>query len=286
MTDDGLGYSVIIPWGGTKFGELWDQLTALLPQIDDCGEVLVVVNCSSERVNHDEVSLVSRLHPRVRTVLANRLRGPSYARNVGAALSVRPLLLFVDSDDVVGPDWVASARKALATFPVATGPLLVCDLNPWTRKELFLQPQRRWNYRLFAPSCNFAVRRTALEAVGGWDETLLVGEDTELSWRLQGEGFPIIFDPDMFVHYRMRSNLLAILQQQWRYGRGDASLLLKCEKYPVRVDLTQSARSITSLLARTVLLFGRCNSWRRVIGDWANTAGRVTGSIATRRWVV
>ena len=58
-------------------------------------------------------------------------------------------------------------------------------------------------------------RREALEAVGGFDETLLRNEDYELNWRLREGGRTVWFDPGLEVAYRPR----------WRSGLAGSAAL-------------------------------------------------------------
>jgi succinoglycan biosynthesis protein ExoA len=62
-------------------------------------------------------------------------------------------------------------------------------------------------------------RRDALDAVGGFDETLLRNEDYELNWRLHTRGEMVWFDPVLVVDYRPRGSLRALARQYFDYGR-------------------------------------------------------------------
>ena len=62
-------------------------------------------------------------------------------------------------------------------------------------------------------------RRDALDAAGGFDETLLRNEDYELNWRLRERGETVWFDPELVVDYRPRGSLRALARQYFDYGR-------------------------------------------------------------------
>lgn len=64
-------------------------------------------------------------------------------------------------------------------------------------------------------------RRTALERVGGFDESMHRAQDWELNYRIRKTGGLIWFSPDLSVTYRPRSSLAAVARQffhtgQWR----------------------------------------------------------------------
>ena len=62
-------------------------------------------------------------------------------------------------------------------------------------------------------------RRTALEAIGLFDEALVRNQDYELNWRLREAGGTVWFDPDLRVGYRPRGTLGGLARQYFDYGR-------------------------------------------------------------------
>ncbi|WP_375423847.1 glycosyltransferase family 2 protein [uncultured Friedmanniella sp.] len=62
-------------------------------------------------------------------------------------------------------------------------------------------------------------RREALQAVGGFDETMHRAQDWELNHRLRGSGRRIWFSPELRVTYRPRSSLRALAQQMYDTGK-------------------------------------------------------------------
>ena len=70
-------------------------------------------------------------------------------------------------------------------------------------------------------------RRAAIEAAGGWDETLERNEDYELNWRLRERGGTVWFDPGLAVNYRPRGTFGALARQYFDYGWWKASVLAR-----------------------------------------------------------
>lgn len=70
-------------------------------------------------------------------------------------------------------------------------------------------------------------RRDALDAAGGFDETLLRSQDSELNWRLRRRGEAVWFDPELAVAYRPRGSFGALARQYFDYGRWKAAILLR-----------------------------------------------------------
>jgi succinoglycan biosynthesis protein ExoA len=62
-------------------------------------------------------------------------------------------------------------------------------------------------------------RRSALERVGGFDETLVRTQDAELNLRIRTTGGMVWFSPELRVRYRPRGSLRALARQYFEYGR-------------------------------------------------------------------
>lgn len=61
--------------------------------------------------------------------------------------------------------------------------------------------------------------RSAVLAVGGFDERFIRAQDWELNFRLRQAGGKIFFDPRLHVTYRPRSSVKALAKQYFEYGR-------------------------------------------------------------------
>lgn len=81
-------------------------------------------------------------------------------------------------------------------------------------------------------------RRDVLDAAGGFDETLLRSQDSELNRRLQRQGETVWFDPELAVAYRPRGTFRALARQYFAYGRWKAAILLRD---PASIRLRQLA---------------------------------------------
>ena len=62
-------------------------------------------------------------------------------------------------------------------------------------------------------------RRSALERVGGYDETFLRAQDWEMNLRIRRSGGLVWFQPALKVAYRPRSTVRALGRQYFHYGR-------------------------------------------------------------------
>ena len=76
------------------------------------------------------------------------------------------------------------------------------------------------------PGCNLAVRRDALQAIGGFNPIYLrAGDDVDVCWRLQADGGRIEFVPAALVWHHHRASVRAYWRQQVGYGEGQSWLV-------------------------------------------------------------
>ena len=97
-----------------------------------------------------------------------------------------------------------------------------------------------------------AYSRSALDAVGRYDESLPVNEDYELNWRIRQSGGTVWLDPELKVEYQPRATLRELAGQYWRYGLWKARML---RRNPMSVRARQIAPPFT-LLALLASLAG------------------------------
>ena len=94
-----------------------------------------------------------------------------------------------------------------------------------------------------------AFRRSALERVGGYDETMVRAQDWEMNYRIRESGGLVWFTPTMRVTYRPRPTLRALTRQYFDYGRWRREVV---RRHPE----TLSARYLAAPLALIAVVFG------------------------------
>ncbi len=65
--------------------------------------------------------------------------------------------------------------------------------------------------------------------LGGWDESVLTNQDFEFDHRVGISGNPLLFDPDVVIHWHCRQSLADLFPQYRRYGRGKSVV---CRLHP------------------------------------------------------
>lgn len=126
--------------------------------------------------------------------------GVSAKRNAGWRVARTDWVAFTDDDCVPAPGWLDALLADgadLVAGPVQPHP----DDDAaglWARTVTATEPG-------FYPGCNLLVRRTALERVGGFDEALRGGEDTDLAWRVRESGASHGWAGDAVVWHAVRA---------------------------------------------------------------------------------
>jgi len=212
----------------------WDQLIAAVESVqaqnEPVGEIVLVID------HHDGLQNLAEERWPTLTVVANRgPQGLSGARNTGIEASSGDIVLFLDDDATADPDW---AGRLIAPYadPTILGvggsaqPVWQQPPPPWWPREFGWvvgcsyrgQPTSVSRVRNLM-GCNMSVRRSVLQAVGGFDVGLgrtpdspLGCEETELCIRAQTL-FPqgrFLLEPGAVVHHMVPAE-----RASWPYFR-------------------------------------------------------------------
>ena len=100
-----------------------------------------------------------------------------------------------------------------------------------------------------------AFRRSLIEKIGYYDESLLTNEDYEFNVRIRQGGGKIWMDPQIRTRYLARSNIRALWKQYWRYGLWKARML---RRYPRSLRWRQA---IPPLFVFSLLFFAIFSFW-------------------------
>ncbi|MBS1868528.1 MAG: glycosyltransferase family 2 protein [Actinobacteria bacterium] len=220
--------SIVVPTRD-RAGYLDVALRSIAPQAADAGaEVIVVVDGPDP-----ESVAVARRHG-AHAIAHAEPRGPNAARNAGWQAGEGELAIFVD-DDVEAPrTWLPALLAAAAATPerdVFAGPIRAAiegggprscgrDDPPITTLDhgaADVDVPVGW-------SANLAIRRAALETVGGFDESIPVGAGDEEEWqeRYRSTGGQVRYVAAAGLDHRRAgadATLRALARAQFRRGR-------------------------------------------------------------------
>jgi mycofactocin glycosyltransferase len=213
-----------------------DGLGATLTALDPAPATIVVDDASD-----DPGALKARCPAPGITLLHRGVQGgPAAARNDGWRATDEPIVVFLDANCEPVPGWldallphfadpqvgavapriVAGAAAGgeggvMAAYEAIASPL---DLGA---REAIVRPRSPVAY---VPTAALVVRRSALEALAGFDENLSVGEDVDFIWRLSAAAWTVRYEPGAVVRHPIRPSWRAWLEQRYRYGTSAAPL--------------------------------------------------------------
>ena len=219
-------------------------------------EILVVDNAPTNNETHEAVAAAAKNDPRIRYIFEPRA-GLSRARNYGLSHSRFDIIGFTDDDTFVDPNWPAALAAGFAADPetvCVTG--LVASSALETGCELYFDSRYSWGevfeprrydlaehrhqsrlypFRagIFGVGANFAVRRSVVARLGGFDPLLgagspgLGGEDLDMFLRIIMAGKRISYLPSALVWHKHRADTKALAEQIFSYGHGLGAYLAK-----------------------------------------------------------
>ena len=192
---------------------LGDAVDSVLAQTFTDVEILVVDDGSTDAVT---MAVLDRFNRPKTRVLRCKNRGLPGAKNFGVTQTTGELLCMLDADDLLEPEMLA---RSVATLDADAS---VSFASHWLRT--FGDEQWEWT----PESCDFPalldmntvngsalVRRAALDAVGGFDETFLDGcEDWDLWITMIEQGYRGVILPEFLFRYRRRAGSMSQVMMQ------------------------------------------------------------------------
>ena len=102
------------------------------------------------------------------------------------------------------------------------------------------------------------MRVEAFDDIGGFDETLRLGEDVDLVWRLDEAGWVCRYEPTAVVWHEPRASLVARLRQHRGYGSSAAPLALRHPRSltPFRANIWTAGALLLAAVGRPVAAIG------------------------------
>ncbi|MFC8315032.1 glycosyltransferase family 2 protein [Gordonia sp. NPDC057258] len=303
-------------------------------------EIVVVDNNPASGLTRPVVEAASGVSVRVVDAVG---QGLSIARNVGVRHAIHDIIAFTDDDVVIDARWL---DRLVVGFERDDRVACVCGMVPsvevLTPSQAWFDHRvgwaRRWEPALyglddhaaddalfplrvseFGTGANFAVRRSAVTALGGFDEALGAGapagsgEDMDIFVRILLTGSLLAREPAAIVWHSHRETVAELDKQMHDYGVGLSALLVKMLVNPrtslmvvkrlvvgvrhlgavteVEHDAALSAEPGLATLRRRELAGIARGPWRLVRGRIAGRSGaplrtrrrRVTGFLDFRR---
>jgi mycofactocin glycosyltransferase len=176
----------------------------------------------------------------VQVIRHPRSKGPAAARNTGLAACRTDFVAFLDSDVVPKRGWLEALLGHFCDPTVAlVAPRIVNLREPKgavaryeaVRSSLDLgqreAPVVPFGTVSYVPSAAIICRRSVLNELGGFDETLISGEDVDLCWRFIEAGARLRYEPVALVAHDHRTELREWFARKTFYGSSAAPLSVR-----------------------------------------------------------
>jgi len=171
-------------------------------------EVIVVDDAS----NDETAAIAAAYEARVIRVDHRQIAA---TRNAGAAEAAGDILVFVDADTQINAVLIHEMLDALDAGATAGGARIRIDDAPgFPERVLLIVVMAIWRMTGWAAGCFIYSRRSAFEAVGGFDERYYASEEIHLSRALKRQGpFKVLKTPVVTSGRKWR---LYSRKEQWR----------------------------------------------------------------------
>lgn len=226
-TSDSL--SVIIPVYNDPSG-LKDTVEGILQTRFDGELEIVIVDNNSTDDTYDVAQSYAARHDRVHAVVEDDIQSSYAARNTGIDHATGDVLVFVDADITMDPDWLDTIATEIDDEDYLTYDVKVYvpdGEDTWVARynEHTSFPIEEYaKERDFGGGGCIAVRREVFEDVGRFNHRLISGGDAEFGHRVAASGRDIRFTPKTRVYHPARTSLRSQIKKEIRVGRGFCQL--------------------------------------------------------------
>ncbi len=209
-------------------------------------------------------------------LISRENRGLASARNAGLEAATGEIVAYMDADAYPDPHWLSHLAVTFLKSshagvggpnipPPGGGRTADCVANAPGGPTHVLLSDREAEH---IPGCNMAFRKASLDAIGGFDPQFrIAGDDVDICWRLQDQGWTVGFSAGAVVWHHRRSRMRAYLKQQYEYGRAEALLERKWPERYNRVGHLAWAGRVYGNGATKGLVWRR---WKIYYGRWGS----------------
>lgn len=193
----------------------------------DSLEVLIVDDASSDATAAIIARWEGEWHA-VRPVFLKKNLGPAGARNRGVSISRGVYLAFIDADAIVEEAWIPRALECAVRAPVRsiTGGSVLSLFNaqdPFQKAAAnFIRHKPRYGpdrELLDLPGGNLVLSSALFHDLGGFDERLRTGEDTDFVYRARKAGAQFAFDEKLIIYHQVPGSAREMFRSHFSYGR-------------------------------------------------------------------
>ena len=181
-----------------------DALDSLLEQGSCLGQVICVDNNSTDN-SSDVVQAWGQAHPNVRLkLIEERTPGACAARNAGLREVNTTWVQFLDSDDLLGPQKMASQMALGQDRDMVYGHFMFSrEDHVWPSWTMSADPVSGLAHGRTGQTTSNLFRTESVRAAGGWDESLSSAQEYDLMFRMFKAGGRFTMSEDHLTTVRL-----------------------------------------------------------------------------------
>lgn len=242
--------TVVIPSYITESRD-FDRLARLVRTLQPL-RVIVVDDCCVEPIVLPDATVIRH----------DTNKGPGAARNTGLAQVTTPFVAFVDDDSSPRCDDLQRLATQMNDRRVAlVAPRIRSTDNGRLTGEYeahhspldlgahptLVRPLSRVSY---VPATVLVCRTDIVRAVGGFDESMRIGEDVDFVWRVAAEGHLCRYEPTISCEHETRFTVRELVRQRFAYGSSAAALAARhgSAATPLRANIVMLVPALALLL--------------------------------------
>ena len=224
--------SVIIPVYN-DFKGLNDTLTSLVNQEFDQSlyEIIIADNGSKDKTVSVAEDFIGKYPNLIKLVIEDKIQSSYAARNKGILKSKGEILVFIDADMTVEPDWLKKISEHMSDEEIKYAGFNV---------EMFLKKksvvgmydkitgfkiEKELTCKHYAPTCCLAIRKDIINKVGFFDSRLISGGDSEFGKRVWKAGYEQVYIRGIRVNHPARDSIKKFLKKYFRIGQGKFQIM-------------------------------------------------------------
>lgn len=251
--------SIIIPCFNA---ERWirEAIGSALSQSYSAVEIIVIDDGSTD----GSLDIIKSYGDRI-TYETGPNKGGNHARNRGFALSKGKYIQFLDADDYLLPQKIEKQVAFIETAGVdvvygnwrhqrhlENNDVVLEDVKvSGNQPDILESLLSGW---WVSPAC-LLFRRSAVEASGGWDETLKVGQDRDFFLEVVMSGAKVGYQPECDSIYRRYGNVTVSSSSKTKYLESHITIL---EKYESRLEKENKlSKTYKDALAQSYFVIAR-----------------------------
>jgi O-antigen biosynthesis protein len=209
-------------------------------------------------------------------LISTENRGLASARNAGLAAATGEIVAYIDADASPDPHWLSHLATSFLKSshvgvggpnipPPGDGRTAECVANAPGGPIHVLLSDRLAEH---IPGCNMAFWKKSLDAIGGFDPQFrIAGDDVDICWRLQQEGWTVGFSPGAVVWHHRRDTVRGYLRQQFEYGKAEALLE---RKWPERYNRAGHLAWAGRVYGNGITKARGWRRWKVYYGQWGS----------------